>query len=203
MRNRAVEAAMVLAIGAFTTLTVGTYIHDLNSKNPTGLDQQMNHVVQRIERWVEQHEASASSTPLSDVAPTLAASTGAVASKTSPMSTSAVSYGGMSSDDTRLLSIAQSLGNQLTASDWENIVALLQSSNPDEAQAQLSQLLTSKLSTADRQWLQAHFHAKQAFGTDDVVLLQDAFAQVRSMLTPDEQALLRQQLSQFGIPTNH
>lgn len=202
MRNRTVEAVTLVAIGLFTTLTAGTYIHVLNTHQEKGLDQQISHVFHRVGQWVQQHRSPTDGKMSS---PALVAMAQRPASDTSD-SQPTVASSSTSSDlqlgsvnDARLLDIAKSLFSQLTPADWTKIVNTLEQAPPAQAQQQLSTIINSKLSVSDRAWLAENFKGQQAFGKNDVVLLERALADVRKMLTPAEQKLLQQQLSQLGV----
>ncbi|GEO25864.1 hypothetical protein AAC03nite_16490 [Alicyclobacillus acidoterrestris] len=200
MRNRKFEAAMIIAIGGLTTLVVGSYIHDSESGKPDLMTRQVSQMAKRVGGWMMQHESS-NGVQTSGV--TAMAQTSSIASDQAPSATDSdasdasapLSY----SDDQRLISIAKSLSGELTQADWDAMAKAVETEDSTDAAKTLKQILWTKLSTEDQQWVLAHFQGKQAFGPDDVVLVKDVIQEVQSMLTPDERSLLQQQLAHLGI----
>lgn len=202
MRNRTVEAVALVAIGLFTTFTVGTYIHDLNTHQEKGLDQQISQAFHRVGQWVQQHRSPTGEKTSSGVLAAMAQQSSSDASHLQPTAahsstSSALKLGSV--NDARLLDIVKTLFSKLTPADWTKIVNTLEKEPPAQAEQQLSTVIDSKLSASDRAWLAENFKGQQAFGKNDVALLESALADVHKMLTPAEQKLLQQQLSQLGV----
>lgn len=197
---------MVLAIGTFTMLSVGTYIHQLNAGS--GGSNSVQQLLHRAESWFgarEQTPVGAPSTQALAASPTLASLSRAKSGTTLPvMSTPSTDPSTLlnSANDQRMLSIAQTLVGRMTASDWSRVMSLLQSSDVKNAQGQLATLLESKVSPGDAAWLKVHFQGKQAFDQSDIVLLQQTFQELQHMFTPAEQQMLKQKLQQLGISLN-
>lgn len=182
---------MVIAIGAFTTLTVGSYIHDSQTGQALPISKQWTTAVHRIEAWVEAHEQPGTPVAVQPQALSPVVDVHSAARTSGSMLTK--------QDDQRLLDIAKSLSTNMSASDWSQVIEWLNHDSPATAQANLVKLLKGKLSHADIQWLQAHFQGSQAFNREDVTLLEKTVKEVQQLLTPDEQALLRKQLAQLGV----
>lgn len=219
MKNRTVEAGLILAVSAFTMLSVGTYISDMNHKQS---GQSIADVYQKVEHWIVGHTMrhSAKSPTDSTVASHSVLSSSGEADLLKSMDTlsavspnlnlSQVATGSKSqgtdvlnsANDARMLAIGQTLAHHMTAADWTQLMSLLQSTDVISAQQQISDMLETKLSPSDVAWLKANFHGKQAFDRTDVVLLQQTLQELKNMFTPSEQQLLQQQLEHFGVALN-
>lgn len=213
MRNRAVETGLILAVAAFTMLSVGTYISDMNRGSSGG--QGIADVYQKVEHWIVSKTSGATTSALasgsSATQAALSLTDSSLPHSRGPSTTinqlvgnSGQAGAGLlsSANDTRMLNIAQTLAQNLTAADWTKIMSLLQSNNVATAQHQLAAILHSKLSPSDAAWLKSNFSGKQAFDKTDVVLLQQTLNELRSMFTPSEQKLLQRQLEHFGVALN-
>lgn len=193
---------MIIAMGGFTTLVVGSYIHDMQTHQADGMSRQVSQVAQRVGHWMRQHSSPEPAAGTGSLVATMAqshvASNGSVANSTTSADDTAqapLSY----TDDQRLISIAKSLSSELTQADWDAMAKAVETQNTTEAAKTVKQILWSKLSTEDQTWVQAHFQGKQAFGPEDITLVKDVIQDVQSMLTPAEQTLLREQLSHLGV----
>ncbi|GMA60537.1 hypothetical protein NZD89_13040 [Alicyclobacillus fastidiosus] len=202
MWNRKFEAAMIIAMGGFTTLVVGSYIHDMQSHQEDGMSRQVSQLAHRVGHWMLQHSspdpASGTGSEVATMAlPNMGSLGGSANSTTSNegANQAPLSY----ADDQRLMSIAKSLSGELTQADWDAMAKAVETQDSTEAAKTVKQILWSKLSTEDQTWVQAHFQGKQAFGPEDITLVKDVIQDVQSMLTPDERTLLREQLSHLGV----
>jgi hypothetical protein len=105
--------------------------------------------------------------------------------------------GWTAADVQTLTRILTQLASSMSASDWTTLEQAFASSSTTQAQQQVLRVMNSHLTSADRQWLLSHFQGNMAFSREDIQLLQQAFAELKSDLTPAEQQLVQQQVGQF------
>jgi hypothetical protein len=200
MRNRTLEAAAILAVGLFTTLSVGTYIHQLNTQEGH-IPDKLGVIARRAMHWMQSQPGPAA-VPIVKAASKETDISKDYESASSPLQsipTDTAANWLSKTDEDHLLSIARNLSSRMTTGDWMQLANMLENTNSPQTTAQVASLLTSKLTAGDQVWLKAHFQGPQSFTEEDVSLLKDAMTQIQDMLTPDEQSLLKKELAQLGI----
>lgn len=120
---------------------------------------------------------------------------GTVANLSQSMGKAGVSAGWSQVDLVHLQQIAQQFAAKVTPVEWSTLLGDLQNSDPTALGAEVTHLLNKDVSPGNLVWLQTHLQGPNAFTQEDVVLLQQAFVQLESSLTPAEKQLLVQQLS--------
>lgn len=92
-------------------------------------------------------------------------------------------------DVRRLLRVSQSVLSSLSPTEWRELADALTRDTPSQAQQVLQRIVGAKISEDDARWLAALLGSQASWDATDMRLLQQAFTQMRSGLTADEQEL--------------
>lgn len=202
MRNRTIEAAMILGVGAMTTLAVGSYIHGLNAGGQSAFDASVNRAFGSVGQWIQSLK---SSSPMSNQTGTSKLTTARLNANARSVATAPVSpltasvFDQTAANDVsakRLFTIAQTLATRLTSSDWARIAVILKDSSATDGYHQLLQIFDQHLSVSDSSWLSSQL--AQSPSTSDFAVLQSVLDGVGHSLTPLQQASMIQQMVQIG-----
>jgi hypothetical protein len=192
--RRSTEVPLFVAVSALTlTTTVAAFT---DSAAPAAVTSHLSAAGQSVAHWLAAHRLSVrphTMEPAKGVSQLGAKQASADAQATQAAQTETLSQ----ADMTRLSKIVEGLLHSLTPDDWRRLGAAVTSDNDVKAQQSFANVLGSHLSSADKQWLNQHFHGRTAFDAEDVRLLQTAFAEMKQELTPAEQHMLMEQLGSW------
>ena len=216
--KKLIDFTLITVVSLFSVLATATVIHDANANQPDFLTTHFKSLWSSLsQKLLTESKTLPSSSQFA--APALGGtnrgSTAAALSGLSNQTTqspsgskktslnpqlasgaSSSTLGGWSQADlVHLQKIGQQVMSGVTPAEWSSLLADLQNSDSSAAGAEISQLLRENVSSQDRTWLATHFQGQNAFSQQDVQLLQEAFSQLESSLTPSEKQMLSQQLS--------
>lgn len=220
--KKVLEVTLITIVSLSSAVATVAVVHDANAPKPNVVSTYLERLWSSLnDKWLNvqrvpslsqqatptfnQSSASAVSTTPTHQRGQISATTGQVHAARQVNATGQVTgqtSGGTSlqlspADFQRLNQIVQKLLPALTPAEWSKLLSDLQSQDTAATTTDISNLLTKNLSSQDIAWLQSYFQGENTFSTKDVQLLQTAFNQLESSLTPSEQQMVLQQLSGF------
>lgn len=193
--KRTVEAILIIALSILTVSTTAAYLHNAAAGNrPFGgnlahgaVKQKLSHSGSAGTATVRQNAAV---TPTSSASSSPPVSSLSASGTTSGAANSVVS-GWSQADVNRFVMIAQKLLASMTPADWQRVQTAMTTGTETQAQQTLMTVANQHLAPSDEAWIASHLAGDKAFGPVDVELLQQAFRQVQTELTPQELQLLK------------